>query len=150
MDSPKPPLLDRFVQAQGQRTYPDALRELRRGNKQTHWIWFVFPQLRGRGESTTACKYALRDRAWALAYVGHPVPGPRPLECIQTLLMHHSLSTPQILGQVDALKLWPCPTLFADVAPQHGCFRESLQVFYAGQPGNTTPKLLTGEALRQP
>lgn len=148
MDSAQPSSLDRFVQAQAH-TYADALQELRRGHKQTHWIWFVLPQLRGLGHSTMAREYGLRDRAEAQAYAEHPVLGPRLLECVQAVLKHRGLSAQQILGHVDALKLRSCLTLFAEVAPQHGCFKEALQVFYAGQPDHITLQLLTAGAPEQ-
>jgi uncharacterized protein (DUF1810 family) len=89
-----------------------------------------------------ASEYGLRDRAEAQAYIQHPLLGPRLLGCVQTLLMHRSLGAQQILGNVDALKLRSCLTLFAEVAPQHGCFKEALQVFYAGQPDKITLQLL--------
>lgn len=142
MDNLQRSSLDRFLQAQ-EHSYADALRELQRGSKETHWIWYVLPQLRGLGLSAMATEYGLRDRAEAQAYIEHPVLGQRLLECVHTLLRHRHLSAQQILGKVDALKLRSCLTLFAEVAPQHGCFKEALEAFYAGQSDKITLQLLT-------
>ena len=134
--------LDRFLRAQAQ-TYAQALQELQQGKKQSHWIWFVLPQLQGLGRSAMASKYGLRDRAEALAYIEHPVLGPRLLECVTAMLSHRAWSAQRILGSVDALKFRSCLTLFAEVAPQHRCFKEALAVFYDGQPDEITLKLIS-------
>ncbi|WP_312307054.1 DUF1810 family protein, partial [Pulveribacter sp.] len=86
-DQPNGASLERFVQAQA-RDYAQALAELRAGHKRTHWIWYVLPQLRGLGRSSTAQFYGLADRAEARAYAAHPVLGPRLVQCVQALLAH--------------------------------------------------------------
>lgn len=141
MDVTPPSSLDRFLHAQAP-SYAQALQELRQGQKTSHWIWFVLPQLRGLGHSAMADRYGLRDRAEAVAYIEHPVLGPRLLECVQAVLSHRTLSAQHILGSVDALKFRSCLTLFAEVAPQHGCFKEALAVFYDGQPDELTLQML--------
>lgn len=133
--------LGRFVQAQ-QHDYARALDELRAGRKTTHWMWYVLPQLRGLGRSAMAWEYGLDGRGEAAAYAAHPLLGPRLLQCVQALLQHEGRSAAQMLGEVDALKLRSCLTLFAAVAPQHACFAQALQRFYGGQADPETLRLL--------
>ncbi|QHE88162.1 DUF1810 domain-containing protein [Hydrogenophaga sp. BPS33] len=133
--------LERFVQAQ-QRDYAQALAELQAGRKRTHWIWYVLPQLRGLGHSAMAQRYGIDGRAEAEAYVAHPVLGPRLVACVRALLSHPELSAQEMLGEVDAMKLRSCLTLFAEVAPGEGCFAEALDTFYGGQRDASTLALL--------
>lgn len=133
--------LERFVLAQ-QRDYVRALAELQLGRKTTHWIWYVLPQLRGLGRSAMAWEYGLDGRGEAMAYAAHPLLGPRLLQCVQALLQHEDRSAAQILGEVDALKLRSCLTLFAEVAPHEACFAQALQRFYGGQADPATLRLL--------
>ena len=123
--------LQRFVDAQ-QATYPAALAELRQGRKQGHWMWFVFPQLKGLGSSSTALRYGIEDAAQARAYLCHPVLGPRLLECVQALLAQQGVPVVEMLGHVDALKLRSCLTLFAAVAPDPAPFETALDRLYGG------------------
>ncbi len=140
-DPPKDASLERFVQAQA-RDYAQALAELRAGHKRTHWIWYVLPQLRGLGRSSTAQLYGLADRAEARAYAAHPLLGPRLVQCVQALLAHPQRTAQQMLGEVDAMKLRSCLTLFAEVAPQQPEFAQALQVFFEGRPDPATLQLL--------
>src|SRR5690349_7212891 len=103
--------LSRFVAAQAP-VYAEALAELRRGRKEGHWMWFVFPQLAGLGRSPTALFYAIGSLAEARAYLAHPVLGPRLRECTETLLAHRRRGAEAILGPVDAMKLRSSMTLF--------------------------------------
>jgi uncharacterized protein (DUF1810 family) len=140
--------LDRFLHAQsGGRgaTYEQALSELRAGWKTSHWIWYMLPQLRALGRSATAREYGLADRAEAVAYLSHPVLGPRLLECVSAMLAHEHLRAEEILGAVDAMKFRSCLTLFESVAPEQGLFRQTLERFYGGQ-----RDALTLELLNQP
>ena len=136
--------LDRFVQAQAD-SYACALAELRAGRKRSHWVWFVFPQLQGLGRSPMAQRYGLSGLAEARAYAAHPVLGPRLRECVRALLGHAGTSAARLLGEVDALKLRSCLTLFARAAPGEGLFDQALQGFFGGAPDALTPRLL-GEA----
>ncbi|WP_313313119.1 DUF1810 domain-containing protein [Pulveribacter sp.] len=140
-DPPKDASLERFVQAQA-RDYAQALAELRAGHKRTHWIWYVLPQLRGLGRSSTAQFYGLADRAEARAYAAHPLLGPRLVQCVQALLAYPQRTAQQMLGEVDAMKLRSCLTLFAEVAPQHPEFAQALQVFFEGRHDPATLQLL--------
>ncbi|GAB1382103.1 DUF1810 domain-containing protein [Burkholderiales bacterium] len=135
--------LGRFIEAQAG-SYATALAELRAGAKRTHWIWFVLPQLRGLGTSPMAERYGIASLAEARAYLAHPVLGPRLRECVQALLGHAGASAAQLLGEVDALKLRSCLTLFARAAPGEGLFDQALQGFFGGAPDALTLRLLGG------
>lgn len=133
--------LQRFVDAQRD-TYADALDELRGGRKQSHWMWFVLPQLRGLGRSPMAECYGLDGAAEAAAYLAHPLLGPRLLECVRAMLAHQGHEAAEVLGSIDALKFRSCLTLFAAVAPEVPEFSAALRQFYAGQPDAATLRLL--------
>jgi uncharacterized protein (DUF1810 family) len=132
--------LDRFVRAQDG-VYQQALSELLAGNKRSHWMWFVFPQLAGLGSSPTAQRYAIRDLAEARAYLAHPVLGPRLAECCAALLKHENRSAEQIFGYPDDLKLRSSMTLFARAADDPALFESVLQRYYDG-PDQRTVDLL--------
>src|SRR5215207_2816878 len=105
--------LERFVDAQNAHgTYDDAVDELRRGRKTSHWIWFVFPQIAGLGFSATSRRYAISSLAEAKAYLEHPVLGPRLKECAELMTQVQGRSAEQILGGIDAQKLHSSMTLF--------------------------------------
>ncbi len=123
--------LDRFVKAQA-RSYPAVLGELRRGNKSGHWMWFVFPQLRGLGTSPMATHYGISSLAEARAYLAHPVLGPRLVECSQALLDLGGVTAEQVLGGTDAMKLRSSMTLFAIADPDHAVFTDVLDRYFAG------------------
>lgn len=133
--------LQRFVDAQAP-VYDDVLAELRAGRKTSHWMWFIFPQLRGLGRSSMAQRYGIASRAEALAYARHPVLGARLRECMSLLQAHPAGSAQEMLGDVDAMKLRSCATLFAAVAPQEPAFRGVLVRFFDGQADERTLALL--------
>ena len=135
--------LHRFVEAQLP-VFDRALHELQAGRKTTHWIWFVFPQLRGLGRSDMAERFGLSGAAEAQEYLQHPVLGPRLLESVTTLLQHRDKSALDILGHPDDLKLRSCLTLFAVVMPQEGVFQQALEQFFDGEADAKT-LLLLGE-----
>jgi uncharacterized protein (DUF1810 family) len=131
--------LEHFVAAQDAHgTYDDALGELRRGRKSTHWMWFVFPQLAGLGRSATAQRYALDGLDAARAYLAHPVLGPRLRECAHALLALPGSDPVAVLGAVDAQKLQSSMTLFA-LAGAEAVFRDVLDRYFDGalDPGTT-------------
>jgi uncharacterized protein (DUF1810 family) len=134
--------LDRFVRAQTQ-SWSSALAELQAGRKETHWMWFIFPQLRELGRSETARFYGIADRREASAYLTHEVLGPRLIACTQAVLKHTDKSTRQILGSPDDLKFVSCMTLFSQVAPAGlSVFQEALAAFNDGVPDTITLELL--------
>jgi uncharacterized protein (DUF1810 family) len=135
--------LQRFLDAQDAGgTYERALGELRAGRKTSHWMWFVFPQVAGLGQSATSRRYAIASLAEARAYLEHPVLGPRLLECARALLGHEDRSAAEILGEIDAVKLRSSMTLFAAADPREPVFAEVLDRFYAGARDAATERLL--------
>jgi uncharacterized protein (DUF1810 family) len=124
--------LRRFVDAQAP-VYPRVVAELREGRKQSHWMWFIFPQIAGLGHSAMAQRYAIASRDEAVAYLDHPVLGPRLREC--TLLINGWPGRPigQILGSPDDLKFHSSMTLFSQVTTENREFVDALKTFYAGQ-----------------
>ena len=132
--------LGRFVEAQAG-VYPTVLAELRAGAKRSHWIWFVFPQLRGLGHSATAQRFGISSLAEAMAYLDHPVLGPRLRECAGLLLTVEGRSAREILGYPDDLKVRSSMTLFAR-AGDDGVFQAVLDAFYGGQEDAATLALL--------
>jgi uncharacterized protein (DUF1810 family) len=134
--------LQRFVSAQDG-TYAQALAEVRAGDKTSHWMWFVFPQLAGLGRSPTAQFYGIADCAEARGYLAHPVLGPRLAEI--TAAMHGwagQRSASAILGSVDALKFRSAMTLFEAVADDPSPFARALDAFCDGQRDPLTLRLL--------
>ena len=133
--------LDRFVEAQ-EGVWPTALAELRAGRKQSHWMWFVFPQLAGLGASPMAVRYAIRSAAEARAYLDHPLLGARLREGVAAMLAHRGRSADSVLGGIDALKFRSSLTLFEAVASEPGLFAGALDHFYGGGRDGRTLELL--------
>ena len=133
--------LARFVEAQT-KDYTRALAELRAGKKQTHWIWYVLPQLRGLGSSSNASFYGIRSVQEAAAYLAHPILGPRLRECVAAIISLKDLSAMQVLGNVDATKFQSCLTLFCAVEPTDSGFKEALSKFFAGVHDESTLTLI--------
>jgi uncharacterized protein (DUF1810 family) len=138
--------LDRFVTAQASGgTYDQALAELRRGNKTGHWMWFIFPQISGLGQSPTSRLYAIGSLAEAQAYVKHGLLGPRLRECAAAIAAHAGRPATDILGGIDARKLHSSMTLFLRAAPEEKIFREVLDQFFGGRPDTATESLLLSD-----
>jgi len=125
--------LARFVSAQAA-TYETALAELRSGRKQSHWMWYIFPQLRGLGRSPTSQFYGLSGIEEAIAYHQHPILGARLHESCEALLQHRDRTATQIFGRPDDRKLQSSLTLFAAAAPQVPIFQQLLDQFFNGRP----------------
>lgn len=135
--------LDRFVAAQdANATYQRAVAELRAGDKRSHWMWFVFPQVAGLGYSAVSQLYAIASLDEARAYLGHPVLGPRLRECANILASLQGKSATDIFGGVDAMKLRSSMTLFMTAAPDEPVFREVLDKYFGGEPDDATIKCL--------
>ena len=132
--------LQRFVDAQGG-TFETALAELRAGAKQSHWMWFVFPQLAELGRSLTAKYYGIGGREEAAAYLAHPLLGLRLREAVEAILPWSGRrDAEQVLGPIDAMKLRSCLTLFDAIDPG-GLFAQALEAFY-DRPDERTLALL--------
>lgn len=133
--------LERFVAAQDHGgAYARALGELQRGRKVSHWMWFVFPQISGLGSSAMAQRYAISSLAEAVAYLRHPVLGPRLLECASAVAALASSNASEIFGSIDAMKLHSSMTLFAVAAPDVQIFSDVLAQYFGGEldPGTTS------------
>lgn len=132
--------LERFVEAQAP-VYAAALGELREGRKRTHWMWFVFPQLRGLGASALAWRYGIESKAEAAAYLAHPLLGARLAECTGAVNAHRDRSAEAMFGPVDAMKLRSSMTLF-ELAGGGPLFRECLDSKFGGVPDRRTIELV--------
>ncbi len=133
--------LERFVEAQND-CYETVCAELVAGKKQTHWMWFVFPQLEGLGQSTMARKFALHTKQEAVEYLDHPVLGARLTQCVGLMLAVKGKSAFEILGTPDDLKFRSCMTLFAAVAVGDSVFKEALLRFCGDKADPRTLELL--------
>ena len=134
--------LARFLAAQSP-VIDRVLAELRAGCKESHWMWFVFPQLGALGRSGTARFYGIEDLEHARRYLAHPVLGPRLLECTRAVLAHGDKTAHAIFGSPDDLKFRSCMTLFNLAGPQHPEFRQAIELFYGSEPDPVTVGLLT-------
>jgi uncharacterized protein (DUF1810 family) len=132
--------LERFVAAQDG-VYAQALAELRRGAKRSHWMWFIFPQIAGLGQSAMARTYAIASADEARAYLAHPVLGPRLIEATGAVTAAAG-SAETILGGIDAVKLRSSMTLFAAVADDPTPYRAALERFFGGEDDPATLRLL--------
>ena len=132
--------LDRFVRAQ-EHDYARALAELRSGRKRSHWMWYIFPQFRGLGFSSTSQRYAIHSLDEARAFLEHPILGPRLRECANAMLAIADRSAAEIFGSPDDLKLRSSATLFAHVSPPGSEFEHLLQRYWQGEPDQATIKL---------
>lgn len=131
--------LDRFRVAQDAHgAYDDALAELRRGRKTTHWMWFVFPQIAGLGRSSTAVFFAIRSLDEARAYLADPVLGERLREASAAVAEAPAASAEALLGGIDAAKLRSSMTLFAHAAPEEDVYRRVLERWFGGEEDDAT------------
>jgi uncharacterized protein (DUF1810 family) len=135
--------LQRFVEAQdGGGAYERALAELRAGCKTSHWMWFVFPQVAGLGQSEMSRRYAIASASEARDYLDHPVLGPRLFACAEAMLRHENASAEEVLGGIDAVKLRSSMTLFAAVAPEQPVFQRVLDRYFDGESDEATKRRL--------
>jgi uncharacterized protein (DUF1810 family) len=135
--------LERFVTAQDDGgTYQAAVEELRAGRKRSHWMWFVFPQIAGLGQSPTSRRYAISSLAEARAYLAHPVLGPRLLDCARIVNELEGRSAADVFGGIDAMKLRSSMTLFARADPANRVFGDVLETYFGGVPDEATDRLL--------
>ena len=133
--------LERFVKAQ-ELAYPIALQDIKKGKKRSHWMWYIFPQLRGLGMSSMAHKYGIVDLDEAKAYLEHPVLSARLYELCGELLKRKDKSVNDIFGDIDAMKLKSSMTLFALTSKEHTIFDEVLECFFDGERDAITLKLI--------
>ena len=144
-----PHKLDRFALAQ-QRVFEDVLTELRNGRKQTHWMWFIFPQVEGLGFSSTSRYYAIRGIAEARQYLQHPLLGARLVQCAETLLVVEGKTALEIFGSPDDRKLQSSMTLFALVSQPGSVFSRVLDKYFNGKKDNKTIAILGMQGKTRP
>jgi uncharacterized protein (DUF1810 family) len=135
--------LARFVSAQ-ESTYDVALSEVTGGSKYSHWMWFIFPQLRGLGRSSTAQFYGITGLEEARAYLSHEILGPRLIAVCEAALAVEDRSATEIFGTPDDMKLRSCATLFARASNQGSVFHKILDKYFGGKPDSRTLELLAG------
>jgi len=136
--------LERYIKAQAP-IYARALDELKRGAKQSHWMWYVFPQMAGLGHSTTSHTYGIDSLEEAREYLAHPILGARLRECCRTLMGLEGRTAHEIFRSPDDLKLRSCLTLFSQAAPDETLFRDLLDKYFGGKPDAATLELLEGQ-----
>jgi uncharacterized protein (DUF1810 family) len=129
--------LRRFLDAQAS-VYANAVRELGAGQKRSHWMWFIFPQISGLGFSPTSVFYAIGSLDEARAYLNHPTLGPRLSECVELTLHVEGKTVAQIFGAVDAQKFRSSLTLFSRARPDISVFAEALAKYFGGEPDAAT------------
>ena len=137
--------LERYVKAQAP-VYERALGELKRGHKQSHWMWFVFPQIAGLGNSAMSHAYAIQSLEEAREYLAHPVLGARLRECCHVLQGLEGKTAHEIFRSPDDLKLRSCLTLFARAAPNEGLFDNLLVKYFGSKEDPATLEVLAGKA----
>jgi uncharacterized protein (DUF1810 family) len=139
--------LERFVAAQDQGgAYHAAVAELRDGRKRSHWMWFVFPQIAGLGQSPISRRFAISSLAEARAYLEHSVLGPRLIECAGIVRELQGTTAQDIFGGIDAMKLRSSMTLFARAGPARAVFQDVLGAYFGGTPDEATERLLGSAA----
>jgi uncharacterized protein (DUF1810 family) len=136
--------LERYSNAQAP-VYARALGELKRGAKQSHWMWFIFPQIAGLGRSAMSHTYAIQSLEEAREYLAHPLLGGRLRECCQALRALEGRTAHEIFRSPDDLKFRSCLTLFAQAAPQEPLFRDLLEKYFGGKADAATLELLAGK-----
>jgi uncharacterized protein (DUF1810 family) len=139
--------LQRFVDAQAP-VFEAVVRELTAGRKRSHWMWFIFPQLRGLGHSPTAQFFAIGSLDEARAYHAHPLLGPRLERCTETVLKSRARSLNELFGSPDDLKFRSCMTLFEIAVPSVPIFGEALERWCGGERDDRTLDLLTSQGAR--
>ncbi|WP_434647347.1 DUF1810 domain-containing protein [Pseudomonas sp. D1-2] len=133
--------LARFVDAQHP-VFSRVMDELRAGRKTSHWMWFIFPQLRGLGRSEMASRFAISGLAEARAYLQHDVLGPRLESSVEAVLQHSDVSAERIFGSPDDMKFRSCLTLFVSAQSGSSLYQQALDQFYSGEPDRKTLALL--------
>ncbi len=132
--------IQRFIEAQ-KRSYDTALEEIKRGKKRSHWMWYIFPQMKGLGHSSTAQYYGIENRKEAEEYLAHPILGSRLLEISKELLKLESNDPRAVMGEPDNWKLKSCMTLF-EIVSNEPVFGQVLDKFFGGERDKTTVEML--------
>ena len=136
--------LQRFIDAQ-QPVFDRVIAELKQGRKRGHWIWFIFPQLKGLGHSSNSEFFGISSLQEAAAYVQHPVLGPRLVQCTELVNSVEGSSAEDIFGEIDAMKFRSSMTLFAKAAPDNRIFAEAIRKYFGGRLDGLTINRVAGE-----
>jgi uncharacterized protein (DUF1810 family) len=139
--------LIRFLDAQNQ-VYLKALSEIKKGKKETHWMWYIFPQIKGLGSSETAKYYAIKDLKEATAYLEHPILGKHLIEITEAVWNLKGKTATQLFGTPDDMKLRSCMTLFASVKNTNPIFQKILVKYFNGLADDLTLQLINGTAVK--
>lgn len=140
--------LARFVEAQAA-VYHTVVAELSMGHKETHWMWFIFPQLKELGRSPMAKFYGIASMDEAQAYLEHPLLGARLIECTKLMLVQRNANAYEILGSPDDMKFRSCMTLFSAASRSETVFKQALATFFAGKVDESAVKLLAPPTGKQ-
>ena len=141
--------LERFVSAQeGEPNYRNALSEIQAGHKETHWIWYIFPQLKGLGKTENSERYGIKNADEAKGYLSHPILGARLLEITEALLRLNENNPQKVMGGIDAMKLRSCMTLFATISKKNSLFHQVLDKYFDGEMDMLTLNILK-KSVRQ-
>ena len=143
-DSSDPFALQRFISAQ-EEVYEHVLKELQHGQKRSHWMWYIFPQMDGLGVSAMSRFYAIKSIDEARAYLQHPILGKRLIECSRTVWLIKNRSVREIFGSPDDMKFKSCMTLFEIVAPSNSIFTKLLEDLFSNERDNKTVQLIKNE-----
>ena len=136
--------LQRFVHAQNP-VYEQVCAELRRGQKTSHWMWFIFPQIVGLGQSAMSRAYAIQSLAEARAYLAHPVLGARLRECCQAVMNLHGKTVHDVFGSIDAMKFHSCLTLFTEANHDEVLFFNLMEKYFDGDADEATLEILSDQ-----
>lgn len=136
--------LQRFLEAQN-KLYTTAISELKKGKKETHWMWFVFPQMKGLGKSNISDYYGIKDLDEANRYMQHPILSRNLIEATSLLLEYKKKSAESILGDLNAMKLLSSMTLFSQIDNAHPIFQEVIDTFFFGCKDVKTNSLIHNE-----
>jgi len=137
--------LERFLYAQGPE-YSAVLKELQDGRKKGHWMWFIFPQIKGLGRSSISQNFAIVSQEEAIEYLNNPVLGKNLLECTRLVLSHSDTKIYKIFNELDMLKFQASMTLFAHISPDESVFQKALDAFFYGREHRQTIDLLEEES----
>lgn len=144
MNTDMPNEFDHFVQAQ-RPVYNDVVAELKDGHKTSHWIWYIFPQIKGLGFSIASINFAIQSLEQAKRYLNHPLLGQRLHECTQLVLNVKNQTIRSIFGNIDAIKFCSCMTLFSLANPEEKLFKDALQKYFSGKSDQKTIEILQKE-----
>jgi uncharacterized protein (DUF1810 family) len=133
--------LNRFIEAQ-MTTYEGAMLELTRGRKESHWVWYIFPQIEGLGRSDTAKLYSIKSLEEGRAYLEHPVLGPRLIEACEILLNLKDASIDEVMGFPDDLKLLSSMTLFEFISGSNSIFTKMIELYFDDERDENSIKLI--------